>query len=131
MPFGPRKTRTTGPYSKKLARGAIAYAYDGRSEEGRFIRDLEKQLIQHVGGDPSIAQKLLIDRIIKTRIQLDMLDQKLLGPEWTDHDRRTFGALQNSFQRCLRQLGMQPAPPPTPTLEEFIHQKRTRHEAAE
>jgi hypothetical protein len=125
-----KRTRRLGPYSKRLTRGVIGDLYDGRSTEGRFCRDLEKQLIDHIGGSPSIAQRLLIDRIVKIRLQLDMLDQKLLSPAFTDLDRRVFGALQHSFRLCLQQLGMKSIPPPEPSFNEHMRRRQTRSDEA-
>ena len=102
--------RRLGPYSKRLHRGAIGYLVDGRSAEGRFIRNLEAELVAHVGGSPTIAQRLLVDRIIKVRLQLDALDDKLTSGDWTAHDQRTYGALLNAQRLCLRELGLGPAP---------------------
>ncbi|HEX3861080.1 MAG TPA: hypothetical protein VHY35_05255 [Stellaceae bacterium] len=113
-----------GPYSRKLRRGAIGSSTDGRSAEGRFIRDLEAQLIAHVGGSPSIAQKLLIDRIIKTTMQVDALDAKLAEGTWTDHDSRTHGGLINRQRLLLREIGMKPAAARQPTLAEHFAAKR-------
>src|SRR4030081_3311207 len=102
--------RRLGPYSKRLHRGAIGYLVDGRSAEGRFIRNLEAELVAHVGGSPTIAQRLLVDRIIKVRLQLDALDNKLTSGDWTAHDQRTYGALLNAQRLCLRELSLGAAP---------------------
>lgn len=106
--------RRLGPYSKRLHRGAIGDCVDGRSAEGRFIRDLERQLIDHCGGAPSITitQKLLIDRVVKIRLQLDALDDKLAAGNWTPHDQRTYGALLNGHRLTLRELSLSPAARP-------------------
>lgn len=105
-----RKTRERlGPYSKRLARGAIGTLFDGRSAEGRFVRHLEAELTRHVGGNPSITQRLLIDRLIKVRIQLDMLDTRLATGKWTPHDQRTHGGLLNAYRLCCRELGLKGA----------------------
>jgi hypothetical protein len=55
-----------GPYSQTLRRGAIGKSIDGRSEIGRYVRDLEGQLIAHCGGAPTITQQLLIIRVLLT-----------------------------------------------------------------
>src|SRR5262245_31240077 len=65
-----------GPWSRRLHRGSIA-DIDGRSETGRYARHLEAQLTAHVGGEPSVMEKLLIDRLVRTSIILDLLDKKL------------------------------------------------------
>ena len=108
-PQSPAVRRRLGPYSRTLRRGAIGILVDGRSERGRLIRDMERQLIEHVGGAPTITQRLLIDRAIKTRLQLDALDEKLAAGNWTPHDQRTFGGLQNAFRLALRELGLAPS----------------------
>ena len=53
---------------------------------------------------------MLVDRIIKVRLQLDALDDKLTSGDWTAHDQRTYGALLNAQRLCLRELGLGPAP---------------------
>jgi hypothetical protein len=102
--------RRVGPYSRKLQRGAIGDCVDGRSAEGRFIRDLERQLVDHVGGAPSITQRLLIERIVKIKLQLDAFDNKLASGDWTAHDQRTFNALLNAHRLACRELGLSSAP---------------------
>jgi len=97
--------RRFGPYSKRLHRGAIGDLVDGRSAQGRFIRHLEAELIVHVCGSPTIVQRMLIDRTIKIRLQLDALDEKLSAGDWSAHDQRTYGALLNAQHLCLRELG--------------------------
>jgi hypothetical protein len=118
-----------GPYSKRLRRGSIGCSVDGRSAEGRYIRDLEAQLIAHIGGEPIIAQKLLIDRIVKTSMQVDALDAKLASGNWTDTDARTHGGLVNRQRLLLRELGMKPAAGKTPSLAEHLA-KRAAEKAA-
>ena len=54
---------------------------------GRYLRDLEAQLIVHCGGAPTITQRLLIERLMRTTVQLNALDEKLLASDdWTDHE---------------------------------------------
>jgi hypothetical protein len=111
-----RKRVQFGPYSRKLRRGSIRDSIDGRSNVGRFIRDLESQLVAHVGGHPTITQHLMIDRLIRCTLQLDQLDDKLLGKNWTDLDVRTYGGLINRQRLLARELGLQPHQAPPPTL---------------
>jgi hypothetical protein len=136
-PFNPPRLSTAsspdrrrfGPYSRALRRGVIgSSAIDGRSTEGRYLRDLEAQLIAHCGGSPSITQKLLIERLVRTTIQLNALDEKLAAAgNWTDHDSRTHGGLINRQRLLLRELGLQSAPPPQESLAEYL----SRRQAAE
>ena len=114
-----RNQRQVGPYSRVLNRGAIGDYIDGRSTIGRFCRDLEKQLIKHCGGSPSITQKLLIDRVVRATVQLDTLDKKMMsGDGWTDHDSRTHGGLLNRQRLLLRELGRDAAEKRGPSIAE-------------
>ena len=79
---------TLGPYSRTLRRGTIGASIDGRSTIGRYIRDLERQLVRHVGGPSAtlasltIAQQLLIERLVKTTVQINLLDDRFAaGPD--------------------------------------------------
>jgi hypothetical protein len=116
-------SRTIGPYSRSLRRGVIGRSLDGRSEAGRYARDLERQLVTHVGGETaaSIAMKLLIERIVRTALQLRALDARLEdGTTWTDCDARTHAGLVNRQRLLLREIGLKPIPPPVPTLDEIM-----------
>ena len=119
----PKPPVKLGPYSRVLRRGAIGASLDGRSTMGRFVRDLEKQLIEHVGGNPSITQRLLIERMIKVRIQLDLLDEKLASGEWTAHDSRTYGGLLNAYRLTAREIGLDAKAKAQPTLQEHLARK--------
>src|SRR5687767_5090242 len=111
-----RNSNKVGPYSKLLRRGAIGKLADGRSALGRLIRHLEAELVAHVGGSPTITQRLLIERLIKTRIQLDLLDEKLARGEWTGNDSRTYGGLLNAMRLTARELGLKPAADKPPQI---------------
>jgi hypothetical protein len=126
-----RNSDQIGPYSRRLQRGSLSRSVDGRSELGRFIRALEAELVAHVGGSPTITQKLLIDRVIRLRLQLDGLDTKLTAGDWTPHDGRTYGGILNAYRLTMRELGMRAAAAPVPTLEQHLALRaRQRSEAA-
>lgn len=54
---------------------------DGRSAESRYLRRIRADLRQHVGGAPTIAQRLLIDRVAHTALRLHALDLEPILPE--------------------------------------------------
>lgn len=85
-----------------------------------MVRQLEAELVQHVGGSPSIAQRLLIERIIKIRWQLELFETKLAEGSWTAHDSRTYGGLSNAFRLAIRELGVKPAKGRPPSLDEVV-----------
>ena len=111
-------------YSRIFRRGNLAQL-DGRSVEGRLVRRLEAELVAHIGGNPTIAQRLLIQRICTMRLQLDAFGEKLETEEWTAHDTRTYSGLSNAYNRALRELDrMKPNKTRTPSLEEVIGRHR-------
>jgi len=113
--------RRFGPYSKRLHRGAIGDLVDGRSAQGRFIRHLEAELIAHVGGEPTIAQRLLIDRIIRLRIQLDLFDGKLAAGDWSAHDGRTYAGILGGHRITLQKLSAtKPKQKPTASFTDIM-----------
>ena len=65
---------------------------------------LGAEQVEYIGGDPTVAQRLLIERIIKMNLQLDALEAKLERDEWTTNDQRTYGALNNALRLALREL---------------------------
>lgn len=93
---------------------------DGRSREGRFLKKVEVELSAHVGGSPNFAQKTLIRRAARAMLRLELLDEKMTTGNWTDHDGRVFGGLNNALRMCLRELGIKAAPPKTPTLQDYL-----------
>jgi hypothetical protein len=76
------------------------------AKQGRFVRALEAELVEHFGGRPSIAERLLIDRAVRLRVMLDMFDEKIASGNFTPHDQRTYGGLSSQFRLVLRELGV-------------------------
>ena len=74
------------------------------------MRAMEADLYAHVGGAPTVPQRLLIERMVKVRVQLDLLDAKLASGDWTAHDGRTYGGLLNAYRLLAREIGMKPPP---------------------
>jgi hypothetical protein len=64
------------PHSRMFSRGSLGEDIDGRSKEGRFIRRVESELTQHIGGAPNFAQALLIRRCAR-----GMLPARAFGSE--------------------------------------------------
>jgi hypothetical protein len=109
----PIKGTPLGPYSRRLARGAVGDGVDGRSREGRFLRQLEKELLAQLAREPSFGERVLIRRIVRATLQLELFDAKLAaGNEFTAHDARAFSALSNQVRLGLRDLGLKASPKP-------------------
>src|SRR3954467_5916782 len=54
---------------------------DGRSAEAQYLRRIRAELRQHVGGAPTIAQKLLIDRVAHVALRLHARECEPMLPE--------------------------------------------------
>jgi hypothetical protein len=119
-----------GPYSRMIDRGSLGHGISGRSREGKFLRRVEKELVAQVGGAPSFAQRLLVRRIARAVLRLELLDEKMAAGNWTDGDARTFGGLSNALRLMLRELGLKAVPQTTPSLQDYITQKTAAKAAA-
>jgi hypothetical protein len=132
-----KNSRPIGPYSRMLHRGIIGRSIDGRTAIGRLCRELQKRLITHVGGVDAtldsipITARVLIDRAVRITIQLHQLDEKLASGNWTDHDARTQGGLNNALRLILtKDLGLKPAEAKPPRLADLLKQMEARKQTA-
>jgi hypothetical protein len=122
-----RDRRKMHPYARVLDRSDFGSLdrLDWRTHPGRIARDLTAELVQHLGGEPTVVQRLLIERIVKAKLQLDVLGDKLETGEWTAHDTRTYAGLSNAYRLALRELDRMKLNKATaPDLEEVIAQHR-------
>ena len=106
----PRKLRALSAESRVLRRGVLGDRVGGRSREGRFLTKIERELVAQVG-KPSFTQKLLIRRLSRAMLRLELLDEKqMAGEELSAHDGRSFSALSNQVRLLARELGLKAAP---------------------
>ena len=80
------------------------------------MRHMEAELIKHLGGNPTFPQRLLVERMVKIRMQLDLFEEKLARGSWTPHNARTYGALHNAIRLTAREIGLTAAPTRTPLV---------------
>ena len=108
-----------GPYSRPRSLAVI----DGRTREGRFLRDVRADLLQHVGQKPSPTQLALVERAVMLSLHVAQMDAKATtGRTLTEHDSRTYLAWTNSLTRTLARLGMKGAEASPRTLREHYAQ---------
>ena len=106
----PRKLRALSSESRVLRRGVLGDRVDSRSREGRFLSQIERSLVAQVGGAPSFTEKLLIRRLSRAMLRLELIDERSLSGTLSDHDARSFSALSNQVRLLARELGLKPAP---------------------
>jgi hypothetical protein len=63
-------------------------------------------LIAHVGGNPTIVQKMLIDRAAILSLRLAMADARIIDDRLTQFDNCQLIAWQNALTRTLVALGV-------------------------
>lgn len=94
------------------------------------MRQIESDLIGHLGGAErvSVAQRLLVERVAIDLMRLELLDAKMAAGEISDHDARIAHALRNSVRLALRDLGLKAAPPPPPSLADYLSEPAAAEE---
>lgn len=100
---------------------------DRRSAESRFLRDVRTELTAHVGGNPSAAQRAIIERMAWLRLHLRIMDNRTAeGRELTERDSRTYLAWVNSLRLLTADLGPAvPLPSDKPaTLKDYLAQRQ-------
>ena len=102
-----RRPKWGKPHSRVIKRGVLGDQIDARSKEGRFLRVCEEQLLAQIGVEPTFAQTMLIRRAARAMLRLELLDEKSAKGNWTDHDARTFGGLNNAVRLLMREIAAQ------------------------
>jgi hypothetical protein len=119
-----------GPYSRLIDRGAVGGLIDGRSREGRFLRQYEKQLLDHVGNNPSVTQRCLIQRAARLALHLELMDERSLAGDhvFTTHDHLHYVSWSNALARHLGRLGLTPTAQKPPSLADHLAALASRSE---
>lgn len=108
----PTRSSAFGARSRALSRGAIGEGVDGRSREGRFLRQAERALLDQIGGEASFTQRTLIRRAARLMLAAEALDGSLgAGEVINANQATTLGQLNGSLLDVLRELGVPQASP--------------------
>jgi hypothetical protein len=93
---------------------------DGRLMEAREEKKLMRALVDHVGGEPSAPQLILIQRTTRLLLMLGILERRVLEThDLGDLQARQMIALANSVRQNLVALGLKPTDPPR-TLRAYL-----------
>ncbi len=98
-----RKGRKPGPYSGDEAIAQI----DRRTGAGRVLRTVEADLTADLGGDPTTAERLLIQAVAVKATRLHLLSAKLLDGAEPGEDGHHALAWFNSMRLDLQAIGLQ------------------------
>lgn len=118
IPAKQRAKRRIDPYSRPGRWAKV----DGRSNEAVLARDVRAALVQHVGGNPSAVQSILIQRAVMLSVHLAMMDRKALEDGALSlHASRQYLAWNNGLTRTVRELGLRGASDVTAaTLQDLL-----------
>ena len=78
---------------------------DKRTRLGRWLRKIREEITSDIGGDPTRAQSLLIDRIVFKAANLNFIEMGLVSGNLQLADR--YIQLANSFRMDLTALGLE------------------------
>ena len=112
------KARKLGPFSRDRSLSTL----DRRTNAGRVLRATITDLTEHLGGDPSAAERLLVQSAAIKAYRLFLLSEKLLagGEIGADGDHHCLAWL-NSMRQDLTALGLaRRVRDVTPNLADYI-----------
>ncbi|NPD68926.1 hypothetical protein HN018_02850 [Lichenicola cladoniae] len=107
--------RRIGPHSSAVALAKL----DGRTRQGRLLRDIRADLVKHVGGSPSATERILIDQAAQLRLRLALMDAEDAGV-LSERNAREYLSWSSALGRMLRQLGLKAAAKPAPSLDDLM-----------
>lgn len=114
------RSRGIGPYTSESRLSRV----DIRTAEGRFARALEQEFSHDLGGDPSTAQRMLIQVAVFKSLRLALLTKAFDDLEKTGYDEKLLNdwviRYSNSLREDLKALGLQRITKPPEDLEAFL-----------
>jgi hypothetical protein len=106
-------------HSRRLRRGSV----DGRTRAGKMIAAARRDLVEMVGGDPTPAERLAIERCAWLKLHLALIDERVAsGAILSAHDQRSYTAYTSTLLNAMRRLRNSggPAEPHEPSLAELL-----------
>jgi hypothetical protein len=80
---------------------------DGRTVEGQLVAKVRTALLDHVGPNPTVVQRHLIDRAAILSLRLAQCDRRIIHEEkMTILDNSQLVAWQNALTRVMVALGV-------------------------
>jgi hypothetical protein len=112
------------PYSRAEALSKI----DGRTREGKLMQETRAELVRHLGGAPTVAQRALIERAVWMTLHLAVMDRRTAekGGQMTEHDSVRYLAWTNTLTRTIRAIGLRgEGNPQRPSLSDHLAARAT------
>ncbi len=95
---------------------------DERTVEGKLISTITQELYTHVGGNPTVAEQLLIQIISLKAMRVSLYAKLLIEGSAQDTEDR-FLTLSNSLRNDLNLLGIKATKQEAPALHQYIEGK--------
>lgn len=100
---------------------------DGRSRLGKWMNHLRGELIRHVGGEPTVAESILIEQIVIKTLKSHLYHVGLFkDKEFGSRDHAL--AIQNSIRLDLLALGLQRRAKKIIDLDAYVREKESKEE---
>src|SRR5215469_8533339 len=72
--YVPRR-KGSGTHSRAIDRNGLSWCINGLSREGRFITEYQNLLVEHLRREPSITERLLIQRCARMALHIELMDE--------------------------------------------------------
>jgi hypothetical protein len=95
---------------------------DERTKIAKLLKGLKAKLIEHLGGNVSFTEQMLIERIAFKCLKARIFETNFFLNEDPGSDQH-FLALVNSLRRDLQALGLHKKPGTLPGLEDYLKGK--------
>ena len=114
------KSGAVGPYSGPVTLAKV----DGRTREGRLLREHTAELLDHIGGDPSAPQRRLVELASNLALHMALMDRRFVQANAvTEREGRQYLAWANAYRRTLQAIGLDRRAPSAPSLDEYLASK--------
>ena len=103
---------------------------DGRLAEAKLMARVRTELSQHLGGDPSATQRILIDRAAALSLRIHLMDRETArSGMMSERNGRQYLAWNNSLTRVMNQIGLKSVVN-KPALQDYLAARSAQAPAA-
>ena len=124
--YTPQDMAKIGPHSRPDKLQIV----DGRLAEAKLMASVRTELSQHLGGDPSATQRILIDRAAALSLRIHLMDRETArSGMMSERNGRQYLAWNNSLTRVMNQIGLKSVVN-KPALQDYLAARSAQAPAA-
>jgi hypothetical protein len=105
------------------SRAPVLRKLDKRTREAGYMAWVERDLTEHCGGNPTVVQRMLIDRAAILSLRLAMADARIIADRLTQLDNLQLIAWQNALTRTLTALGVHAEATKQPDILDYLYDR--------